>query len=325
MEINRKNARVWSRLGPRATYGITMLELVERNDKVYALSADLGGSSGLQRLMDLYPDRYLNTGIAEQNLIGVCAGLAREGLVPFASSFAPFITHRCADQVRMNMGYMHLNIKTVGLGSGVSMSVLGNSHYGLDDLSFMRSIPDMTILCPCDCAELVKCIEAAAEYEGPVYIRMTGEPGMPRVYEEEFDFTIGKANILKRGEDICVIAAGSTVICAVEAAEKLREQGINASVIDMHTVKPLDTEVLDRLAAYNYLITVEEHSVIGGLGSAVAEYMAPKKRKPRQLFIGIEDCFPHAGDYKHMLRQCGLTAEQIVEKVLKFTEGRSTL
>lgn len=316
MEINRKNARLWSGLGPRATYGLTMLDLVEKNPKIYALSADLGGSSGLQRLMTLYPDRYLNTGIAEQNLIGVCAGLAKEGLIPFASSFAPFITHRCADQVRMNMGYMRLNIKTVGLGSGISMSVLGNSHYGLDDLAFMRSIPGMTILSPCDCAELVKCIEAAAEYEGPVYIRMTGEARMPVVYGDDFSFSIGRANVLKQGEDVCMIAAGSMVIRALEAARRLGEQGVSASVIDMHTIKPLDTEMLDSLESYGWLVTMEEHSVIGGMGSAIAEYLAPKKKKPCQLLIGIEDCFPHAGDYQYMLGQCGLSAERVAEKVL---------
>ena len=165
MEVNKRSIKMWSRLGPRATYGLAMLDLIEKDERIYALSGDLGGSSGLQRLMETHPDHYLNTGIAEQNLLGVSAGLAKEGLIPFASSFAPFITHRCADQIRMNMGYMHLNIKTVGLGSGISMGILGNSHYGAEDLAFMKSVPGMTILSPCDCAELVKCVEAAAEYE----------------------------------------------------------------------------------------------------------------------------------------------------------------
>ena len=315
MEISRKNARMWSRMGPRATYGLVLLDLINRNDKIYALSGDLGGSSGLSRLMSEKREHYLNVGIAEQNLIGVSAGLAKEGLIPFASSFAPFITHRCEDQVRMNMGYMNLNIKTVGLGSGVSMSILGNSHYGLSDIAAMASIPGMTILSPCDCAELVMCIEAAAEYCGPVYIRMTGEPGMPCVYDEGFDFNIGKARALREGDDIVIVATGSMVYYSLKAAEILSEQGINASVIDMHTIKPIDGDIIDTQLSKKLIVTVEEANVIGGLGSAVAEHLAIKKDKPPQLILGIKDIFPHAGSYQYMLEECGLTAEGITLQI----------
>jgi transketolase len=318
MEINKKNAKTWSRLGPRATYGLAMLDLIERNSSVYALSADLGGSSGLARVMEQYPDRYLNTGIAEQNLIGVSAGLAKEGLIPFASSFAPFITHRCADQIRMNMGYMNLNIKTVGLGSGISMSVLGNSHYGLEDISMLRSIPKMTILSPCDCAELVKCVEAAADYKGPVYIRMTGEPGMPRVYEDDFDFEIGKAIKLREGDDILIIATGSMVAKALEAAAILSEQGIEACVTDMHTIKPLDMSVFDGISPNcRLIVTVEEHNVIIGLGAEVCRYAAQYKELPAVYNIGLPDEYLKAGSYDYMLDKYGLTGEKIADSILK--------
>lgn len=316
MEINARNTKRWSILGPRAVYGMAMLDLVENNDKVYALSADLGVSSGMSRLMSAHPDRFLNPGIAEQNMIGVSAGLAQDGLIPFASSFAPFITHRCADQVRMNMGYMHLNVKTVALASGVSMGTAGNSHYGLDDLSFMRSIPGMTILSPCDCAEVVKCIEAAAEYEGPVYIRLTGEAGMPRVYEDDFDFTIGKSNTLRDGEDVLIIATGSMVREALDAAEDLEESGISATVVDMHTIKPLDTEIFENMSdKCKLIVTVEEHNIYGGLGSAVCQYTATRNNMPRVKCIGLPDEYLKAGAYPYMLEKYGLTKESVANAI----------
>lgn len=316
MEINSKNTKRWSILGPRATYGNEMLDLVERNDNVYVLSGDLGISSGLSRLMGAHPDRFLNAGIAEQNMIGVSAGLAKEGLIPFSSSFAPFITHRCADQVRMNMGYMHLNVKTVALGSGISMGISGNSHYGLDDLSFMRAIPGMTILSPCDCTELVKCINAAAEYVGPVYIRMTGEAGMPRVYEDDFEYEIGKAIKLTEGDDLVIIATGSMVHYSLGAAQILKEAGINATVYDMHTIKPLDMSVFDNISEdCKMIVTVEEHSITGGLGSAVSQIAAQRAELPKVKCIGLPEEYLVSGQYPFMLEKYGLTAESIAANI----------
>ena len=314
MEISKRNAKMWSRMGSRATYGLALQDLISRNDRVYALSGDLGGSSGLSRLMIDNPEHYLNVGIAEQNLIGVSAGLAKEGLIPFASSFAPFITHRCEDQVRMNMGYMHLNIKTVGLGSGISMSILGNSHYGLTDLAVMTAIPGMTVLSPCDCAELVMCIEAAAETEGPVYIRLTGEPGMPRVYEEPFSFQVGKANRIREGGDILFIATGSMVYPSSQAAEILSEEGIEATVVDVHTIKPFDESILK--AEYKMIVTAEEHSVIGGLGSIVNGIVANRGITVKTMNIGIRDEFVKPGSYEYMLDEQGLSSGKIVKRIL---------
>ena len=188
MKITGKENKQWSRLGSRATYGQAILMLAEKLHNLMVLSADLGNSSGLDRFKATYPDKFLNIGIAEQNMIGVAAGLAKEGSVVFASSFAPFITMRAAEQVRMNMGYMDLNIKTVAIGSGVSMSFLGNSHFGLEDAAIMRSIPNMTVVSPADCAEIVKTVFAAAVYPHPMYIRLTGAVGFPVVYEDDYDF-----------------------------------------------------------------------------------------------------------------------------------------
>ena len=314
MDLSKKNAKTLSRLGPRASYGLAIQDLIERNNKVYALSADLGRSSGLARLISENPEHYINVGIAEQSLIGVSAGLAKEGLIPFASSFAPFISHRCEDQVRMNMGYMHLNIKAVALGSGISMSILGNSHYGLMDIASMNAIPGLLILSPSDCSQLVLAVEAAANYTGPVYIRMTGEPGMPRIYEEEFPFEIGKANHLRSGDDVLIIATGSMTAYALEAAKILSDNHIEAEVVDMHTLKPIDETVINE--HYKLIVTVEEHSIIGGLASIINSVIVKKGNNTKCLNIALADEFPMAGTYKYMLEENGLTAEQIAERIL---------
>ena len=315
IEITKAKARLWSRLGARAVFGQAILETAKERDDFYVLSADLAQSSGLVRFRGEFPDRMINTGIAEQNLIGIAAGLAKDGTNVFATSFSPFVTMRACEQVRMNMGYMQLNIKTVGLGSGLVMAQLGNSHFGLEDASVMRAIPGMTVVCPADGAEIVKAVEALCDFDGPAYLRLTGGPGLPVVYEEDFDFRIGKAVTAREGKDIAIFAAGTMVYYAKEAAGLLAEQGIDAAVIDMHTIKPLDTEVVEAQLDKKLIVTVEEATVIGGLGSAVAEYAALKKNRPPQLMIGIEDCFPHAGSYPYLLEQCGLTGGQIAERI----------
>ena len=321
IEITKAKTRLWSRLGARAVFGQAILESAKERDDFYVLSADLGQSSGLGRFRGEFPDRFVNCGIAEQNMIGIAAGLAKDGTNVFATSFAPFVTMRACEQVRMNMGYMQLNIKTVGLGSGLVMAQLGNSHYGLEDGSVMCAIPGMTVVNPADGAQIVKTVEALCDFRGPVYLRLTGGPGLPVVYEEDFDFRIGKAITVREGKDIAVIAAGTMVYYAKKAAEILAEKGISAAVIDMHTIKPLDTEAVEAQLGKKLIVTVEEASVVGGLGSAVAEYLAPKKEKPPQLILGIRDFFPHAGGYPYMLEQCRLTAEQIAEDILRAAEA----
>ena len=308
--ITKAKARLWSRLGARATLGQALLEAAREHD-FYVMSADLAQSSGLGRFKGEFPERFMNAGIAEQNMIGMAAGLAKDGTCVFATSFSPFVTMRACEQVRMNMGYMQLNIKTVGLGSGLIMAQLGNSHFGIEDAAVMRAIPGMTVVCPADGAEIVRCVEALCEYDKPAYLRLTGGPGLPVVYEEDMNFRIGKAIPVREGKDIGIIACGTMVHSALAAAELLSAKGIEASVTDMHTLKPLDGEAVDALLEKKLIVTVEEASIIGGLGSAVAEHLAAKKQKPPQLMLGIRDCFPHAGSYEYLLDQCGLTAEKI--------------
>ncbi len=318
MKITRSKAKLWSRLGARATYGQAILEIARERDDFYVMSADLSQSSGLGRFKEEFPERFINAGIAEQNMIGLAAGIAKDGTNVFTSSFAPFITMRAAEQVRMNMGYMQLNIKTVGLGSGLIMTQLGNSHFGIEDVAVMRSIPGMTIIEPADGVEIVKAVEALCEYDRPAYLRLTGGPGLPIVYEDDIDYKIGRSIEINDGKDIAIIAAGTMVYYAKAAAELLREKGIEAAVIDMHTVKPLDGDALDEHMDKKLIVTIEEASIIGGLGSAVAEYLAPRRNKPPQLTLGIKDFFPHAGGYEYLLDQCGLTTEKISEQILRM-------
>lgn len=315
IQITKRDAKIWSRMGARATYGMAITEMARQRGDFYVMSADLCQSSGLFKFREEFPDRFINSGIAEQNLIGVAAGLAKDGTCIFASSFSPFVTMRACEQVRMNMGYMQLNVKTVGLGSGLIMAQLGNSHYGIEDGSVMRVIPGITVENPADGVEIMKTVEALCDYPHPAYLRLTGGPGLPMVYEDDIDFQIGKAIQVREGKDIAIIACGTMVYYAKQAAEILAEKGIEASVIDMHTIKPLDTAAVDAELGKKLIVTVEEATIVGGLGSAVAEHLAPKKEKPAQLMLGIKDTYPHAGTYQYLLENCRLTGPQIAEDI----------
>jgi transketolase len=297
-------------------YGQAILDLAESCPDLVVLSADLGNSSGLDRFKKTYPDQFLNVGIAEQNLIGVASGIAKEGFVVFASSFAPFVTMRASEQVRMNLGYMNLNVKAVGIGSGLVMGFLGNSHFGLEDIAVMRAIAGLTVVCPADCGEIVKTVHAAAAFDGPMYIRLTGGPNCPVVYTDDYDFEIGKAIELKQGRNVALVANGSMVAPALAATEELEKLGISTGVYNFHTVKPLDIEMLSKICNnYEVVFTVEEHSVVGGLGSAVAEATSAWKYRPPVHLHGLPDAFGKTGEYEFLLRRYGLTAQGIFDKV----------
>lgn len=316
-EITPANAKTWSRIGARATYGQAILSLAEHTPHLMVLSADLGNSSGLDRFKNTYPEKFVNVGIAEQNMVGVAGGLAKEGFVVFASSFAPFIAMRASEQIRMNLGYMDLNVKAVAIGSGVSMAFLGNSHYGLEDAAVMRAIPNMTVVGPADGAEIFKVVHAAAQFPGPMYIRLTGAVNNPIVYETDYEFTIGRAVRLREGQDVTIIANGSMVSESREAAKLLAARGIEATVLNMHTLKPLDHRAIDRAVQETpLLVTVEEHSIIGGLGSAVAEYTSSLRGSPPQLTIGLPDEFGATAEYRFLLEKYGLVAPRIAERIL---------
>jgi transketolase len=306
----------WGRLGSRATYGQILLTLALQESKILALSADLGNSSGLDRMKNSLSKQFINTGIAEQNMIGVAAGLAKEGFTVFASSFAPFIAFRSGEQLRMNLGYMCHNIKVVGIGSGLSMGFLGSSHYGTEDLAVIRSIPNITIVSPADTTEVAKAVEAASKTTGPFYIRLTGQPGSQIVNSKDYEFNIGKAIELQRGKDVALIATGSMVAEALDAAKYLESDGIFATVINMHTIKPLDYEMLDNIVQSDVPIyTLEEHSIIGGLGGAVAEYISSKGEYRKIVRIGIPDAYGETGSYEYLMEKYGLKGELIAKQI----------
>lgn len=318
------NIKIWSRLGSCGAFGIAATELPNIDNSIILLTSDLCFYSGLNRFKTTYPDRLYNLGIAEQNMIGVAAGFAKEGFNPFATTYATFASMRCADQVRVNMGYMKLGIKLVGLTAGLSVGILGATHISIEDLAVMRSIPNITILSPADCTETVKATLAAAQTEGPVYLRLSGTLDNPVVYRDDYRYEVGKAITVRDGKDITIIATGTMVYNSIKAAELLTATGIDARVIDMHTIKPLDTMVVEEACHSKLIVTVEEHSIIGGLGGAISEVLAEKTNHPPQLILGISDQYCHAADYDYLIEQYGLTPKQIANKIAnKYTEVQS--
>lgn len=301
-------------LGERRAFGAILDKYSEEFEKIFVMTGDLKSSCGLDRFAANNPEKFLSAGIAEQNMVGIASGLASDDDRVFVTSFTPFITGRCYDQVRMHLGYMHHNVALVGLAGGIGVGIQGNSHYGLDDVALMRAIPGMTIIEPADCVEVAKAIQAIYHYQGPVYLRLIGEQNTPIIYKEDYDFQIGKAIKLRDGSDITIFAAGSMVIQALKTANMLSEKGIDVEVINMHTIKPLDIQVIDSAKDKKLLVALEEHNVVGGLGSAIAEYISDKHFAPLSIF-GVPDIFPHAGTYPYMLNELGLDAEHIAEKI----------
>lgn len=304
---------MWSRIGIRAFYGQALSDIASANPNVMAVSADLGRSSGLDRFSKEYPEQFLNSGIAEQNMVGVSAGLARMGFDVFASTFAPFASMRASEQVRMNMGYMQEPVKLVALGSGLAMGFLGNSHYGLEDLAVMRAIPGLTVISPADCAEVYKTLEACIGFEHPVYIRLTGAVSCPVVYNEDYDFEIGKAVWLREAQKVTIISAGTTVGHCMKAAAALEEDGINVGLLNMHTVKPLDREAIsDAVETSDTIFVVDEHTRVGGLGSAITDHIVEHHGIGVRLFChGIDDRYVETGNYPFLLQKNGLDAAGI--------------
>lgn len=316
MEADRIKIRTWSMLGQRATYGTVLSELALKYDNALVMTADFARSSGLKRFSEEHPERIINVGIAEQNMIGIASGLASEGYNVFASSFAAFVASRCYEQVRLHAGYMHHNIKVVGLASGIGVDYQGNTHYGLDDICLMRNIPGLTIVAPADCYEVANAVEALMDFEGPVYLRLCGESNNPMVYKSPYEFKIGKAIPLMEGNDVAIFATGTMVNNSLKAAKALAENGISCSVIDIHTIKPIDDELVKQYAENAKLVvTVEEGFVSGGLYAAVMESLANTSAKSfKSLPLGFTD-FQHAQAYKNMIKDSGLDAEGIAASI----------
>ena len=318
-QFNAKEAKQWSRLGPRAMYGQFMLKLAEENENLMVLSADLGRSSGLDRFKAKHPDKYLSVGISEQNLVGIASGLAREGHKVFISSFAPFLSMRSSEQIRMNLGYMELPVNIVALGSGVSMAFLGNSHFGLEDIAVMRSIPNINISSPADCSELGKILDDYCHNSrGPSYIRLTGIPGSPLVYEDDYNYTFGIPSEINNGDDILILATGSVVGQVKIALEKLKQTGVNPSLYNVHTLRNKCEHILSLITQYKIIVTVEEHSIIGGLTSIISEAIAQNNCKAKLFPLALPNSFGPTGEYQYLLDHHGLTGDKIFLSIKEF-------
>ena len=298
----------------RDAYGKALVELGGINDKIVVLDADLAAATKTGMFKKAYPDRFFDSGIAESNMMGVAAGLATTGYTVFASTFAMFAAGRAYEQVRNSIAYPHLNVKIGATHAGISVGEDGASHQCCEDIALMRVIPSMVIINPADDIEARAAVFAAAEYEGPVYMRF-GRLAVPRIFDESYKFELGKAVTLREGSDVTIIATGLMVNEAIEAAKALADEGISAEVINIHTIKPFDKEAVIRSAAKTgAVVTAEEHSIIGGLGGAVAEALCESGKPVPVVRLGVNDVFGRSGPAVELLHIYGLDAQNIVAK-----------
>lgn len=308
------------KIATREAYGMALAELGEKNDNIVVLDADLSKSTKTDTFKKKFPERHINMGIAEANMMTTAAGIASCGKTVFASSFAVFAAGRAFEQIRNSICYPKLNVKIGATHAGISVGEDGGSHQSVEDIAIMRALPNMVVISPCDAEESRRAVLAAAEYEGPVYLRF-GRLATDAIYEEgKCNFEIGKGITLREGKDVTIIATGLMVKECLKAADTLSEQGIDAGVIDIHTIKPIDKDIIIKAAKETGKIVVaEEHSIIGGLGSAVAEVLCENAPVP-MLRIGIEDKFGKSGTPAALLEEYGLTAANVVAKVTEFVK-----
>lgn len=300
----------------RDAYGKALAALGEENKQIVVLDADLSKSTKTADFLKMCPERFFNVGIAEQNMLGVAAGLAAAGKRPVVSSFAVFATGRAFEQIRNSIAYPKLPVVIAATHAGVTVGEDGGSHQAIEDIAIMRALPNMTVLVPADGPQTKAALKAALAYDGPVYLRL-GRLAVPTVYGEEEPLTIGKGKILKEGKDVAIISCGLMTAIALEAAELLAAEGINATVCDMPSVKPIDSQLIHALAAgCGCLVTAEEHNIIGGLGSAVAEVVGDCCPVPVER-VGLNDVFGQSGKPLELLEEYGLTAVNIGEKAKK--------
>lgn len=303
----------------RLAYGEALAKLGAENDKIVVLDADLSHSTMTCKFAEKFPDRFFNAGIAEANMVSMSAGISTTGLIPFCSSFAIFGSGRAYEQIRNSVAHAHFNVKIATSHAGITLGEDGGSHQAFEDLALMRVIPDMTVIVPCDANETERAVRAAAAMDGPVYLRLARLPSP--VFEQDMPFEIGKANVLRSGKDLAVFTCGLMVSKVLEAAEQLAAEGIDIAVINIHTIKPLDTEcVLHWANQCGKVMTVEEHSIIGGLGDAVASTLLGKGNFAFDK-VGINDRFGQSGTPDALLEEYGLSTGCIAQRIRNMVKG----
>lgn len=315
--FNKKNIKTWSIIGSRATFGLFSLDLVKKEKDIIIVTADVSTSAGLDKFRKNFPNNFVDVGISEQNMIGVATGLTRMNYKVITTTFSPFQTLRCCEQIKVNMGYMKDKITMVGLASGLILGPLGFTHCSIEDIGVLRSIPNLSIISPADSLETAKSILASLNYKDSVYIRLTGGTPNPSIYENDYTFEIGKGIVINRGNKIAIITNGAMVYNCIKASEILKKNNINPTIINMHTVKPLDEHIIIKESKnFDFIFTVEEHNIIGGLGSAVSEAMTKNNLKAKLVRLGIYDNYPKAGSYNHLKKKLNLDAEGISKSIL---------
>ena len=298
----------------RSAYGKALLEAGKLNNDIVALDADLSCSTQSAIFAKEFPERFFNVGIAEQDMIATAAGLASQGKIPFASSFAMFATGRTYDQIRNSICYPNFNVKIVGTHGGITVGEDGASHQALEDVAMMRGLPNMTVIVPADCKECAEVIKYAATHKGPMYIRIA-RSNVPDIFDENYKFDINKAQVLKDGADVTIVTNGEMLAEVIECADILKEAGIEAQVINLPVVKPLDGDtILEAAKKTNFVVTVENHSIIGGIGSAICELLS-EKNPTKVLRIGVNDEFGQSGEPAELMDFYGLNAKKIAQKI----------
>ena len=309
-----KNSQLVEKVAMRDAFGKKLLQLSLEDEKVYALDGDLANSTKVDMVAIDNPEKFLQMGIAEQNMMSVAAGLASTGLQPWATTFAAFLSKRAIDQIQVQVAQPNLDVKMIGAYSGLLTGLTGKTHQALEDIAIFRTLANMVVLAPADSVEAEKMMEAAHQYKGPVYIRLARDP-YPVIFDEDYNFEIGKAVTLKEGTDITIISTGTQTVRTLEAVEQLEAEGVSVAVVHMPTIKPLDKEAIIKAAeATGVIVTAEEHSIYGGLGSAVAEVLVEEKPVP-MLRVGVKDRNSESGPNEEVLEKYEISSHHIVKVV----------
>ena len=319
MTIDQKKLKLFSSIGMRASFGLNCLDFVKDHSDMMILTSDVSTSAGLDRFRKQFPENFVDVGISEQNLIGVAAGMASEDYKVITTTFAPFQTLRCCEQIKVNLGYMKSKVLLVGLASGLVLGNLGFTHCSIEEIGVLRSVPNLKIIVPADAYELRKTLEYYLNHENqPMYMRLTGGSNIKQIYSENYDFKPGKANILKEGSDICFFSCGTIIGNVIEAANIIeQEHNISVKIVNMHTIKPIDREEIIKNKNFKLHVCVEEHNVIGGLASAISEVKCEESIFVKQINLGVNDQYSKSGSYKFMLDYYNLSAKRIANKVIK--------
>ena len=316
-----KKIKLWSSLGMRASFGMIAMDLAEKYPELIITTSDVSTSAGLDRYKNKFPDQYVDVGIAEQNLIGVSTGLSSEGFKVISTTFSPFQTLRCAEQIKVNLGYMKQKICMVGLASGLVLGNLGFTHCSIEEIGVLRSIPNISIVVPSDPFELFKILQEAVYYKNSLYIRLTAGANTRIINSKDYKFKIGKSIEIMSGEDVAIISCGNILGNCVDAALSLKKNKISCSVINMHTIKPIDKKkIIEISKKFKLIITVEEHNIIGGLGSAVAEVLSGEISSSKLVRLGADDYYSSGGSYEYLKNIYGLSVQKIIRTILKNYE-----